>query len=113
MTTMTQPQPKYNAMTGALGGAMSGASMFPGNPMLGAMGGAALGFFSDRRLKESYRVVGKSPSGINIYQFKYKGSDDIYEGVMSDEVPYAAYENEHGYDIVDYNKIDVEFRRIA
>ena len=32
---------------------------------------------------------------------------------MSDEVPYAAYENEHGYDIVDYNKIDVEFRRIA
>ena len=81
--------------------------------MMGALGGAALGFFSDRRLKESYRIVGKSPSGINIYQFKYKGSDDIYEGVMADEVPYAAYENEHGYDIVDYNKIDVEFRRIA
>lgn len=113
MTTMTQPVPRYNAMTGALGGAMSGAQMFPGNPMMGALGGAAMGFFSDRRLKESYRVVGKSPSGINIYQFKYKGSDDIYEGVMSDEVPYAAYENEHGYDIVDYNKIDVEFRRIA
>lgn len=115
MTTMTQPVPKYNALTGALGGAMSGAQMGAsfGNPMLGALGGAALGFFSDRRLKESYRVVGKSPSGINIYQFKYKGSDDIYEGVMADEVPYAAYENEHGYDIVDYNKIDVEFRRIA
>ena len=113
MTTMTQPVPRYNALTGALGGAMSGAAMFPGNPMMGAMGGAALGFFSDRRLKESYRVVGKSPSGINIYQFKYKGSDDIYEGVMADEVPYAAYENEHGYDLVDYSKIDVEFRRIA
>ena len=72
MTTMTQPVPKYNAMTGALGGAMSGASMFPGNPMMGALGGAALGFFSDRRLKESYRVVGKSPSGINIVSPAFK-----------------------------------------
>ena len=113
MTTMTQPQPQYNAMTGALGGAMSGASMFPGNPMMGAMGGAALGFFSDRRLKESYRVIGKSPSGINIYQFKYKGYDEVYEGVMADEVPYAAYEDASGYNMVDYDKLDVTFRRIA
>ena len=113
MTTMTQPVPQYNALTGALGGAMSGASMFPGNPMMGAMGGAALGFFSDRRLKENYRIVGKSKSGINIYQFNYKGSDYIYEGVMADEVPYATSENEYGYKLVDYNKLDVEFRRIA
>ena len=113
MTTMTQPQPKYNAMTGALGGAMSGAQMFPGNPMMGALGGAAMGFFSDRRLKKEYRIVGKSPSGINIYEFKYIGSDDTYRGVMSDEVPYATTKDARGYDIVDYNKIDVDFRRIA
>ena len=116
MTTMTQPQPQYNAMTGALGGAMSGAAM--GSQMSwagpwGMLGGAALGYMSDRRLKESYRVIGKSPSGINIYQFKYKGYDEVYEGVMADEVPYAAYEDASGYDMVDYNKVDVTFRRVA
>ena len=116
MTTMTQPQPQYNAMTGALGGAMSGAAM--GAQMgwagpWGMLGGAALGYMSDRRLKESYRVIGKSPSGINIYQFKYKGYDEVYEGVMADEVPYAAYEDASGYDMVDYNKVDVTFRRVA
>jgi hypothetical protein len=116
LTTMTQPQPQYNAMTGALGGAMSGAAM--GSQMSwagpwGMLGGAALGYMSDRRLKESYRVIGKSPSGINIYQFKYKGYDEVYEGVMADEVPYAAYEDASGYDMVDYNKVDVTFRRVA
>ena len=117
ITTGQQPNPRYNAMTGALGGAMSGASMAGNIAGLstgwGAMLGAGLGFFSDRRLKENYKIVGKSPSGINIYQFKYKGSNNIYEGVMADEVPYATYEDASGYDIVDYNKVDVEFRRIA
>lgn len=117
MTTMVQPQPQYNAMTGALGGAMAGAQMGSAVPGLGTGWGAALGagmgFFSDRRLKESYRVIGKSPSGINIYQFKYKGSDYIYEGVMADEVPHASFVNEYGYKLVDYDKLDVTFRRIA
>ena len=116
MTTMTQPMPQYNAMTGALGGAMSGMQMAGGLGIgtgWGALGGAALGFLSDRRLKDNYRIVGKSKSGINIYQFTYKGSDYVYEGVMADEVPYATHENEYGYKLVDYDKIDVEFRRIA
>jgi len=68
---------------------------------------------SDRRLKENYKIVGKSKSGINVYHFSYKGSDYVYEGVMADEVPYATQENEYGYKLVDYNKLDVEFRRIS
>ena len=32
---------------------------------------------------------------------------------MADEVPYATQENEYGYKLVDYNKLDVEFRRIS
>ena len=67
---------------------------------------------SDIRLKENIQLVGKSPSGINIYRFKYKDTDGMYEGVMAQEVPWAAEIGNDGYYMVDYNKVDVEFRRL-
>ena len=45
---------------------------------------------SDMRLKEDIKLVGKSPSNVNIYSFKYKGKDGKYEGVMAQEVPWAS-----------------------
>ena len=68
--------------------------------------------FSDARLKEDIKLVGKSPLGINIYSFKYKHTDGTYEGVMAQEVPWARTMTDTGYYAVDYGKVDVEFRRV-
>ena len=67
---------------------------------------------SDIRLKEEIQLIGRSQSGINIYRFKYKDTDGMYEGVMAQEVPWAAEIGNNGYYMVDYNKVDVEFRRL-
>ena len=72
--------------------------------------------FSDRKLKKNIVFVKKSPSGLNIYNFEYKDSkigQGVYQGVMSDEIPKeAVVKNPNGYDMVDYNKIDVDFIKI-
>ena len=68
--------------------------------------------WSDVRLKEDIQLVGKSPSGINIYRFKYKHTDGTYQGVMAQEVPQARQMTDTGFYMVDYSKLDVEFRRL-
>jgi hypothetical protein len=68
--------------------------------------------FSDIRLKTNIEFIGKSPSDINIYEFSYIGNPIKYVGVMAHEVPWAAEKHESGYLMVDYNKVDVEFRRL-
>ena len=80
----------------------------------GAMGGRQFGGRSDITLKENIELIGKSKSGINIYEFDYKDKlhgDGRYQGVMAQEVPEASYEKE-GHLWVDYSKLDVDFRRI-
>tara|TARA_Y100000296_G_scaffold9997_1_gene11495 strand:+ start:59 stop:2227 length:2169 start_codon:yes stop_codon:yes gene_type:complete len=67
---------------------------------------------SDIQLKEDIKVEGKSPSNINIYSFKYKGEEGRYEGVMAQEVPWASVVGDDGYLMVDYSKLDVEFKRL-
>ena len=84
---------------------------------LGAAGQAGMslpGMFgmSDVRLKDNVKLVGKSPSDINIYSFNYKGSKDKYEGVLAHEVPWASHTHDNGYLMVDYSKLDVDFRRL-
>ena len=71
---------------------------------------------SDRRLKENIKIIGSSPNGLKIYAFEYidkifgKG---LFQGVMSDEIPqHAVIKHDSGYDMVDYSKIDVEFKQI-
>ena len=68
--------------------------------------------WSDVRLKEDIQLVGKSPSGINIYRFKYKHTDGMYQGVMAQEVPEARQMTDTGFYMVDYSKLDVQFRRL-
>jgi len=73
-------------------------------------------FGSDRRLKKNIELVGKSPSGLSIYNFEYTFKDGVWQGVMSDEIPQEAVVKNSfntGYDAVDYSKIDVEFKQIA
>jgi hypothetical protein len=64
------------------------------------------------RLKEDIRLIGRSPSGINIYEFKYKHTSGTWQGVMAQEVPWARTMTDTGYYMVDYTKVDVEFRRL-
>jgi len=68
--------------------------------------------FSDIRLKDNIELVGKSPSNINIYNFTYLNDPKVYQGVMAHEVPWASVRNKNGYLMVDYNKVDVEFKKI-
>jgi hypothetical protein len=70
------------------------------------------GFFSDARLKEDIRLVGRSPAGVNVYSFKYKQLPGRYMGVMAQEVPWARHMTDTGYYAVDYTKVDVKFRRL-
>lgn len=74
---------------------------------------------SDRRLKKKIKLIGKSESGINIYEFEYKAKyaknygTGKFQGVMSDEVPWRAVSvDKGGYDMVDYSLIDVEFKKL-
>jgi len=71
---------------------------------------------SDRRLKKNIKLIGKSTSGLNIYMFEYIDKvfgDGIYQGVMSDEIPqHAVIKGTSGYDMVDYSKIDVDFKKL-
>lgn len=84
------------------------------------LGGAAtlaaqLAAASDRSLKTDIKFLRYSPSGLKIYSFKYKDSKfgkGFFEGVMSDEVPSYAVIRNNNYDMVDYNKIDVDFKSI-
>ena len=73
---------------------------------------ASSGIFSDERLKEDIRFVGKSPLGVNVYSFKYKQLPGRYMGVMAQEVPWARHMTDTGYYAVDYSKVDVKFRRL-
>jgi hypothetical protein len=72
---------------------------------------------SDERLKENVVLVGKSQNGINIYQFNYIGRDGLYEGVIAQELLNTDFESalvvdEDGLYSVNYDKLDVEFKKI-
>ena len=98
---------------GFWGGLLGGATSAVGT----AVGMAA----SDASLKEDIKLIGKSDKGLNIYKFKYKDKsygDGTYTGVIAQELKDTKYKDavlntSDGYLVVDYNKIDVNFERIA
>tara|TARA_R110000803_G_scaffold2733_2_gene9393 strand:+ start:4759 stop:5814 length:1056 start_codon:yes stop_codon:yes gene_type:complete len=116
----TQASTLGNLLSGVPGAQMATTyGSQPGPSMaqqLAGLGGVALGAYgqysSDLRLKEDIKLIGKSPSNINIYSFKYKDKEGKYEGVMAQEVPWASFEGQDGYLMVDYSKVDVGFRRL-
>jgi hypothetical protein len=71
----------------------------------------------DIEYKENLNLIGKSPAGLNIYQFNYKEEEGLYEGVIAQELIGTEFEtalskNEDNLYVVDYNEIDVEFKKI-
>ena len=78
---------------------------------LGSMGSSAIKA-SDERLKEDIKKIGTSPSGLNIYSFKYKDKPGIYQGVIAQELQESnpkAVVTKDGFLAVDYSLIDVDF----
>lgn len=93
-------------------GASDWSQQGSGLSSMGGGGGGGMMGMSDKRLKHNYHIIGKSPSGINIYEFSYLGSNDRFIGVMASEVPQASIMTESGYLMVDYSKIDVQFKQV-
>jgi len=101
------------------GGAGKGGGADSGGSKGGSKGGTSstdsskgnLGF-SDIRLKDNIELVGKSNLDINIYNFTYLNDPTVYQGVMAHEVPWASIKHDSGYLMVDYNKVDVDFKII-
>jgi len=112
-------QAMANQMSGmGMQAQMYGSQAAAGASMFGNIASAALPliFPSDRRLKKNINLIGKSPSGLNIYNFEYidsKYGEGLFQGVMSDEIPQEAVVTmDNGYDAVDYSMLDVEFKQI-
>jgi hypothetical protein len=115
MTGMQQQmnEGQVNAYVGEINAANAARTQNMG--MFTSLAGAAIGAASDIALKENIELIGKSPKGINIYEFDYK--DKFYgkgrfKGVMAQEVPNASFKGYDGYLRVNYDKIDVDFERI-
>ena len=117
---------KMTTLIGVAGEQVKGARQAIGDRLsykgqvAGAVGqvvGAAIGAaaLSDRKLKKNINLIGKSPSGLNIYSFEYidaKYGQGLFQGVMSDEIPQEAVIFNGEHDMVDYSKIDVDFKQI-
>ncbi len=110
----TQLEYKNYIMQAKQASAMASAASSSG--MMGLLGGI-MGMFSDDRLKEEIKFIGRRGDGLGIYQFKFKDNPVVYEGVMAKEVevlyPKAVGKTVDGYRFVDYDSIDVEFKKVA
>jgi hypothetical protein len=90
--TQTQTQSQNAGLMGMLGFGLQAA------PLL----------FSDRRLKEDIRKVGKTDDGLGIFTYKYKGNPTTHMGVMAQEVKKKKPDAVHkvgGFLAVDYGAI--------
>lgn len=72
---------------------------------LGALGGAGLMAFSDRRLKRDVRRIGTGAHGLPVYSWSYLWGEPGV-GYMADEVaavaPHAVHDGPGGFAMVDY-----------
>lgn len=62
--------------------------------------------FSDRRLKEDIKPVGKLDNGLTVYSYRYKAGGPVHIGLMADEVEQIAPDavgNIGGYKTVRYD----------
>lgn len=76
--------------------------------LVGSLGGAAVGKYSDIRLKTDITRVGMLDNGLPVYAYRYKAGGPMQIGVMAQDVaevrPEAIVPNDSGYMMVDYGK---------
>ena len=86
--------------------------------VVGALAGAGVAKYSDRRLKENIQVVGRDErTMLPLYEFEYiGGSGKRYLGVMSDDVktrfPEMVVTMPDGYEAVNYAGLGVEMLEV-
>jgi hypothetical protein len=72
---------------------------------------------SDIRLKEDVHRVGTTVFGLSLYQFRYRGKPETYEGVMAQEVlkvmPDAVSVGADGFYRVNYDTLGIGMRRVS
>jgi hypothetical protein len=72
---------------------------------------------SDIRLKEDVRCIGSTVFGLSLYQFRYRGKPETYEGVMAQEVlkvmPGAVSAGADGFYRVNYRALGTTMRRVS
>jgi crotonobetainyl-CoA:carnitine CoA-transferase CaiB-like acyl-CoA transferase len=73
------------------------------------LGAAGIMAFSDCRLKENIKRVGRLANGLAVYAYNYIWDLVPRLGVMADEVrkvmPHAVRVHPSGYDMVDYSEV--------
>lgn len=71
---------------------------------------------SDRRLKTDIVAIGTTPGGLPLYQFRYRGDDAVYVGVMAQDVltymPAAVAVMPSGYLGVNYHMLGLRMTRV-
>lgn len=81
-------------------------------------GSGGLPFISDRKVKTDITRIGRSPSGINIYTFRFKDEKrygrGLYQGVIADELdPKYVTHFTDGLQRVYYGMLDVEYKKVG
>jgi hypothetical protein len=81
------------------------------NNLCGPGGGPPV--VSDVRLKRDIALIDRLPNGLGLYRYRYLWSDQVYVGVIAQEVeaiePNAVVRGEDGFLRVDYARLGVRF----
>ncbi len=85
--------------------------------LMGAAGGSSHSYgVSDERLKTDIVRIGASATGLPLYEFRYRGMDGRFQGVMAQDVlthtPEAVVTHASGYMMVDYGLLGLEMTRV-
>jgi hypothetical protein len=71
---------------------------------------------SDIELKHDIVWLGSLPNGVGIYRFQYNGTDEVYVGVIAQEVmtvrPDAVTRGPDGYLRVDYSRLGLRLQTL-
>jgi hypothetical protein len=79
----------------------------------------SVGIPSDQRLKRDIHQFTSMPNGIKLYSFKYLWSDDVYVGVMAQDLlsnaqwKDAVITSNTGYYKVDYSKLGIQMMTLG
>lgn len=72
---------------------------------------------SDRRLKSNVARIGTTTFGLPLYRFSYLGSEQMFAGVMAQDVlgvmPVAVSRNAAGFYRVNYRMLGIEMKQVA
>lgn len=82
-------------------------------------GNSSVGAVSDQRLKRDIQQLTTMPNGIKLYSFKYLWSDDLYVGVMAQDLlnnpqwKDAVITSNTGFYSVDYSKLGTQMMTLG